>query len=357
MNTHIKFLIFNHLKSLTYVFFIILSLIIILNTLSEVEFFKNYNVNTYIPIYLALLNSLDLVFEMFPFIFLIATQVFFVNLFDDNQINIFKYSGLKNIKIIAIVSLLSLFVGILIITLFYSFSSNLKSLYLSYKNQYSSDKKYLAVVTNNGLWMKDITEEKKYIINANEIENNFLKDVSINVFDNEFNLEKILFAQKIDIKSNNWILYNSTIFKDNEKKNEEITTMFSNFDYEKINNLFSDLSSLSILELFELKKNYKRINYSTTEVDSKLQKLLSLPIYFALMTFFSSIIMFNTKKFKNTTTKIAIGLFVCVIVYYVTNFFQVLGSTEKISLTISVWFAPLVLIIINFALALNVNEK
>jgi len=35
---------------------------------------------------------------MFPFIFLIATQFFFLKLFNNDEINIFKYSGLKNIK-------------------------------------------------------------------------------------------------------------------------------------------------------------------------------------------------------------------------------------------------------------------
>ena len=357
MSTHIKFLLSHYIKSLGYVFFIIFSLVIILNTLSEIEFFKNYDVNSYIPIYLALLNSSDLVFEMFPFIFLITTQVFFTNLFVDDQINILKYSGFKNSKIITIISLLALFIGILLVTFFYSFSSNLKNLYLSYKNQYSSDNKYLAVVTKNGLWIRDAVKEESYIINAVKIKKNFIEDVTINVFNDNYDLKKIILSERIDIKSNDWLLYNSTIVEENSKEEIAIMKIFSNFDYEKINNLFSDLSSLSILELYELKKNYENINYSTTEIESKLQKLFSLPLYFALMTLLSSIIMFNTKRFKNNTIKITIGLLVCVLVYYVNSFFQVLGSTEKISLITSVWLTPLILILINCVLVLNINEK
>src|SRR5210317_1630911 len=150
INTYTKYLKLNYFKSVSYVFAVMLSLVIILNVLTEIEFFKNYNVNTYLPFYLAALNSLDLIFEMFPFIFLIATQVFFVNLFTDNQINIFKYSGLKNSRILMILCSLTFIIGILIIIFFYSFSSNLKSLYLDYKNKYTNDNKYLAVITNNG---------------------------------------------------------------------------------------------------------------------------------------------------------------------------------------------------------------
>jgi len=183
MNTYIKFLSLNYIKSIFYVFSVIFCLVIILNILSEIEFFKNTNVNSLIPIYLSFLNSFDLIFEMFPFVFLIATQVFFVNLFTDNQINIFKYSGLKNSKILMILSVITLFLGLIIITIFYSFSSNFKNLYLEYKNKYTNDNKYLAVVTNNGLWIKDIVDQNTLIVNASEIDQNFLKNVNISKFD------------------------------------------------------------------------------------------------------------------------------------------------------------------------------
>ena len=61
MNTYTKFLSLKFLQSISYVFFVIFSLVIILNVLTEVEFFKNYEVSSYLPFYLALLNSFDLI--------------------------------------------------------------------------------------------------------------------------------------------------------------------------------------------------------------------------------------------------------------------------------------------------------
>lgn len=357
MSTYIKFITLNFTKSIIYVFLVILSLVIILNILTEIEFFKNYNVNSYFPFYLATLNSLDLIFEMFPFVFLISTQIFFVSLFADNQISIFKYSGLKNSKIISILSFLSFFIGILIITLFYGLSSNLKNLYLDLKNKYSNDNKYLAVVTNNGLWIKDLVNQNKLIINATTIEGERLKKVNISEFDESFNLLRIINSENVDISSNYWILNNAIILQENETRKEDKLIIFSNFNYEKINNLFSNLSSLSILELFELRDNYKRINYSTTEIDVQLHKLISYPFYFVLMTLLSAIIMLNVKNFKSTSFKITVGLFFCVIIYYVNNLFQVLGSTGKIPLILSVWITLIILAIVNSFLTLNINEK
>ena len=357
MNTYIKFLTLNYIKAIIYVFAIMLSLVVILNILTEIEFFKNYEVNTYLPFYLAVLNSLDLIFEMFPFIFLISTQVFFVSLFTDNQINIFKYSGLKNSNIVTILGFLTFLVGILIITIFYGLSSNLKNLYLEHKNKYSSDNKYLAVVTNNGLWIKDVLDEKTLFVNASKIENNFLIDVNISEFNKNFDLLRVISSKKVNINSNNWILNEVKLIDNNNSKELDEIKLFSNFDFKKINSLFSNLSALSILELIELRTNYKKISYSTIEIDVQLLKLFSYPIYFTLMTILSSIIMFNTKKFKSNSLKITIGLFFCVVIYYMNNLFYVLGNTEKIAPMISVWITLATIFFINSILVLKINEK
>ena len=91
MKTYIKFILKTFFKSFIFVFSIIFCLVFILNILSELEFFKNIKVTTLFPLYISFLNSPSLIFEMFPFIFLISTQVFFINLFTDNQIQVFNY--------------------------------------------------------------------------------------------------------------------------------------------------------------------------------------------------------------------------------------------------------------------------
>ena len=357
MKTYLKFLINIYIKSFLTIFSIILSLVIILNVLSEVEFFKDQNVNSFFPFYVSLLNSSDLIFEMFPFIFLLTTQYFFINLFNDNQIQIFKYSGLKNSKILTIISGTCFMLGILIITLFYSLSSNLKNIYLEIKNEYSTDNKYLAVITNNGLWIKDFVGKEIRLVNASKIDQNFLIDVIISEFEENFVLKRNIKSNKIDIKDYGWIIYNPKIYIDSNTDTKDLEIINSNFNYQRIQNLFSNLSSLSLIELINLRNNYKQINYSTTEVDLQLQKLISFPLYFTLMTILAAILMFNTKQIRSIAFKITIGLFLCVMVYYINNFFYVLGDTGKIPLVASVWVPLFILLLINTRFILNINEK
>jgi len=345
------------MTALINIFLIFFSLVFILNLLTELEFFKEIEVSSFYPLYLSLINTPMFVFEMFPFIFLISTQVFFNNLFDNNEMNILKYSGLKNSKIFSILSITTFLLGILIVFIFYNFSSNLKYFYLGLKSNYTTNDQYLAVITKNGLWIKDTNDNKTLMINAAKIDKNELQNAFISEFNSNYEIIRNIKSNKIDITKKEWVIKNAEIFIENNKIDEEKLYIKTNYDYEIIQNLFSNMSSLSVFELLEMRTNYKKLNYSLTEVDLQLIKLISYPIFFVLMVVFSGIIMMNTKSFKSKNLKITIGLFFSVIIYYINNFFYVLGNTEKISILTAITLPLLVFALINLILLKNLNVK
>ena len=357
MKTYINFISSIFLRSFAFVFLIILSLVFIINLLTELEFFKDLDVSLFFTIYLSLINSPSMIFEIFPFIFLISTQLFFINLFRDNQIQIFKYSGLKNSKILFIISTITFLVGIFIITIFYNISSNLKNLYLEVKSNYTKDGKYLAVINQNGLWIRDKIENKILIVNASKVDKNFLINSFITEFDRNYEVIRNIKSERIDIKDNTWIVNDAEIFEKNVRTINDKILINSNFNYDRINSLFSNLSSLSLFELMDLKKNYQSLNYSTIDINLQIQKIISYPIYLILMTIFSAIIMLNSKRYKSSTLKLSLGLFFCVIIYYFNNLFNVLGSTEKINYFLSIWIPLLSLTFLTSLMTYNVNEK
>lgn len=357
MKTYTKLLIKNFFSSLFFVTAIIFSLVFILNLLSELEFFKDINVNSYFIISLSLLNSPDMIFQMFPFIFLITTQLFFIKLFENNEIEILKYSGLKNTNILITLSILSLLAGITIIMVFYNFSSNLKNYYLKLKSPYADDGKYLAVITNNGLWIKDEIDNKIIITNSIEVDNNLLINNFITEFNKDYEIIRNFKTNKIDILDKEWILYNAEIYQDNIAVEQKTIKLKTNFDFKRVSSLYSNLSSLTIFELYELRENYRKLNYSLTEINLQFLKLFSYPLFLFLIAIFSSLIMFRVKKYDNSTFKIILGLFFSVIIYYTNNFFYVLASTEKLPLLISIFVPIFGLTFINGLMFNNINEK
>ena len=357
MKTYIKFLLNLFFISFLKVFLVFSALIIITNIFEQIEFFKKLDVHFIFPIMLSFLNSPSIIFEILPFVFLISTQFFFIKLIENNEMQIFKYFGLDNHKIIKIISLFSFVFGIILIIFFYNFSSVLKNYYLGIKNSYTNDDKYLAVITENGLWIKDEINQKINIINASKVDKEFLIDVSIAQFNKNYDYVRMIESSKIDISSYNWQVLTPSVTENNITKVLDELELQSNFDLEKINSLFSNLSSLTIIELLNLRKSYKLLNYSLIEIDSHLHKIASYPFYLTLITILSAIMMFNIGFQKNSIFKIILGILLSVIIYYVNYFFNVLGANEKIPLVLSIWFPLIILSIINFFFMVRLNEK
>ena len=339
-------------------FFVFLSLAFILNIFEEINFFKDLKVSITIPIFLTFLNIPSILFDIFPFIFLIAAQFAFIKLMDQNEIIVLKNFGLDNFSIIKILSLLSFFIGLIIITIYYNFSSSLKYSYLNLKNSYAKDNKYLAVITENGIWIKDEIGENINIINANRFNNKKLYDVDIIQFDKNFNYKKNIISKEILINNRLWLITNAQI--SNLKGQLQNITNFdfeTNLNYIDVNSLFSNLSSLNIFELNELRKKYENINYSSTEVNSAIQKLISFPFYLTIMTVLSATIMINIKHNKSKIFHLIFGILISVIIYYLSFFFEELGKNEQIPVGISIWIPLIIIMLISTISLVRINEK
>ena len=298
------------------------------------------------------LNVFNVVF------FLISSQFFFLELIDKNELEFLKVHGLNNIKIIQILSSTSIILGIFLILLFYQFSSQLKFLYFDLKNDYSKDDKYLAVITENGLWIKDELGDKKYVINASKINGNYLENVSIAEFDLNFKLIKMIESNKVDVSSKEWNIFKPTISINNSTKIlQNDISIFTHFDLKKINSMFRNLSSLNILELNKLKRDYEDLGYSTFEITSHLNRLYSFPVYLSIMSVFSAIIMLNIKRNKPMIYHIISGVLLSVIIYYFYYLFNLLGQNGKIPLLASTWLPLLLLMIFILIGLVRINEK
>jgi len=112
-----------------------------------------------------------------------------------------------------------------------------------------------------------------------------------------------------------------------------------------------------VKNLEKLKKDYKSLGYSTSEVETYLHKLYSIPIYLAIMTSIASILMFNIKYNKSKTFNIIIGILLSVSIYYINYFFNLLGTNEKIPTITSIWLPNLILFLFCIIGLINVNEK
>ena len=353
-----KLIITSFLKITLTVSLIFLLLVFILNIFEEVTFFKDLNIGLYKPLLLTALNTPSILYEIFPFVILISTQFLFIRLIENNELYLIRSYGINNLKILGIVTIVAFFLGIFLILVFYNMSSKLKFLYFEIKNEFTKDNKYLAVITENGIWIKDEMNNKINLIHAQGIDKSFLIDVNITQFDQDYNLLKSIDSKKINIEKKNWNLEKNLVRSNNFESEEiEQINFQSNFDINKINTLFENLSSLTIWELKNLEDDFKSIGYSTIEIKIHNQKIISYPLFITLMALVSGIIMLNIRINKSKIFYILIGILLSVTIYYVNYFSNLLGENEKIPMYISVWIPLFFISIISLIGLVRINEK
>ena len=353
-----RYIINNFLIKFINITLIFFSLTVILGILEEISFFKNLNKNILYPYFLTFLNAPITLFEIFPFIFLLTTQFLFYDLFKREELNLLKKNGLNNLKIIKILFLLSIVIGIFNILVYYNFASKLKFHYSNIKNNFSNDNKYLAMVTESGLWIKDEIDNKILIIKSNYVKESFLSKTIINEFNSDFELLRTIQSEKVDIKKNDWIIYAPEITENNiTKKREDLIILSTNFNENIINNLFDNISTLDLAKLFDLKKDYDKLGYSSDEIVIHLLKLFTTPLFYGILTILSAIIMFNFTRDKSLIFHIIIGILMSVLIYYMNFIFNSLGSNGKIPIFLSIFFPLMIVSLISIIGLININEK
>ena len=358
IKTYQQYLIKSLLKNIFLISCIFLILSFLLNIIEEIRFFKNLDLGISYSFLLTFLNVPSIVYEIFPFIFLISTQMFFVNLFEKEELIVLKKHGLDNLVLIKILITTSLVCGILIVSLFYTISAQMKHSYLSFKNKFTNDNKYLAVVNENGLWIKDEVDNSINIINAEIFENDTLKKLIITQMDKDFNIVKTIIGKSANIQKNTWKIKNVEVHETEKSKANYNQILFkTNFNKEKLNNIFSNLTSLTFFELLSMSKDYSQLGYSTLEINSHLHKLYSFPIYLMIMSLVGGILMLNIKYNKSKIVNITIGIILSVIIYYLNYFINLLGTNEKIPTILSIWLPHLILFLFCLTFLIRINEN
>ena len=357
MKIYKKHIINDFLKLLLIISSIFFVLVLLLNLFEELNFFKDTNQSLYYPLLLNILNAPSILVNIFPFIFLISTQFLLINLIEKNELIILKNFGIDNFRLIAIISIVSFIASLFLIIFFYNFSAKLKHFYLDIKNDFATDNKYLAVITENGIWIKDEINNNKIIINAKLIEGNILKEVVITKFDNNFLPKEYIYGEIVDIKKKIWIIEKAIIIENNVRKIKNDFLFESNFNSEKINTLFSNLTSLTIWELFNLRDEYASVGYSVNEINLHLQKIYSFPVYLTILTIFASVLMLNVPFNKPKFFYLLMGIFLSVLIFYINHFSSLLGENNKLPITLSVWLPHVIVSILTGIGMVRINEK
>ena len=356
-----QYLLYGYFKRIFKVILIFYCFGLILNLFEEIEFFKNLGESILIPITLTALFIPSLIIKMLPFIIFISSLWFLLDLRNSKDLLTLKVFGYSNFRIFFILALTSFLFGWIILFTINPLTSTMVKYYEKTKSEYSKDIDHLVSINKNGLWTKENLNTGHRIISAEEIKNNVLKEITIFDLDKDYNLVQKIYSKNADISKNKWDLNEVLIIKFNngivQEDYKDKYSIFSKYDDEKINSLFSNFDTMSFLDLILNYQDLQNKGYNKSYLDQNLNSLLSLPFFLFMMTALASILTMNTLKQSNNFAFIVAGIIACVAIYYFKDLSLALGKTDRVSLSLAAWIPVAVLGLFGSIGILQINEK
>ena len=358
-----QYIIKEYIKSLLVVITVMLSIIILINLLDEFNFFKSKKDLKFIFfIIFTILKIPNVLISLFPFIILFGGIVFYLKIYNHNEVISLRVMGYSNIQIILIPALTSFVIGYLIIFLIVPFSSSMVKYYEELRSQYNETKN-LVFVNETGIWVIDKNEKEKNIIRIEKINKEFsnINQLTIYNYDLSNNFIKRIDASEAIIKDKNWQLNKVHIIAANKKNNKEnyLTNYnyISNININELKNVYKNTDTVSLLDINKEMLILEDKGYSTLDLRIRYQKLISLPIYLLAMSILSGLMIINLGKTSNYLKYGTFGVLISIIIYFLNDLSITIAKSGIISVDFSVWIPIFLIILINLVGITQVNAK
>ena len=332
----------------------------IMNIFEEINFFKDFSVSITTPIILSLLFVPSLLNYFFPFVILLSGIWFFLKIKKTDEITSMNVSGMSNLSVIIVPSILSIILGIFFVTALNPITSLLVKKYEAVKGNYEKEQDYLATVTVNGIWIKERGLKANYMIRASHLEKENLMGVTIYEFDKDNNFTRRIEADSANITSLKWVLKNIKVINSEgimSTKPIKDPFYFSMYDIKKIKSLYSNLDTISFWDLEHEINLLKQRGYSTREMQVKLHRSLAFPFFLLSMVLLSSVFTLGTTFKENNWTYVFLTITASVVIFFFNDFSAALGKTDKLPIELSVWMPIAIIFIFSFVGIIHANQK
>jgi len=358
-----RYIINEYIKSLFVVIAVMLSIILLINLLEEFNFFKSKKDLKFIFfIIFTILKIPNVLINLFPFIVLFGGIVFYLKIYNHNEVISLRVMGYSNIQIILIPALTSFVIGYIIVFLIVPFSSSMLRYYESLRSEYNETKN-LVFVNETGIWILDKNEKEKNIIRIDKISKDFSVVSQITIYNYDFsnNFIKRIDATEGLIKDKNWQLNKVQIISSDKKSNKE--NYLNNYNYtsniniSELKNVYKNTDTTSLLDINKEMLILEDKGYSTTDLRIRYQKLISFPIYLLAMSILSGLMIINLGKTSNYLKYGSYGVILSVMIYFLNDLSITIAKSGIISVDFSVWIPIFLIILINLVGITQVNAK
>ncbi|MDI9313644.1 MAG: LptF/LptG family permease [Hydrotalea sp.] len=334
-------------------------------------FVENINQGFYAGVIASLFNSLDLFANFLPFVFILATILFFSDLQEKSELTAARVLAFSPWRVVAPALSFSLLFGI-----FYIFAFSPVTAWVHQRWKNIDDPKPTATVEliDKEFWLKEKFPTGIFANSIDEDVKNFdgsiiihgfsvigkerkLKDAQFFLIGDDGNIKMIFLAKEALLNNNQWEMTNVTRYKPGQPViNVPSKTIPSQLNTQSIKDLLLRPEDLSIYKLSNYLEEVENLGFSTYPYDIYFNRLVSLPFVFMAMTLLAAGFSF---QYKSRGQRIQTTLVAIILGFFIHFFFEIMRAfiiSQELPAFLTAWLPTMMILLLSLALFLHREE-
>ncbi len=308
---------------------------------------------------LAILHLPYMVQEIIPYAVLFGSMLCINKLSNTQELIIIRSTGLSLWQIFLPGTLISIFIGIFIISIFNPLISATQTKLQKIEAENFGASLSSLSVSGSGFWLRQAINNGTDVIYARNLEAKEmrLKNVTVFRFDKENNITMRLDSDTAELKDGFWYLLDANI-TDNSgvSSKQNFINLPTSLTKSQIQEGFSSPETMSIWTLIPFIKMLQKAGFSAKNHRLHLHMLVSLPILLAGMTLLGCSINIRKPKGTRGGLRFLLGISLGFALFYLMTIIEALGLSSKVNIAVAAWLPSIIPFLLGISLLIHMEE-
>lgn len=308
---------------------------------------------------MGLLKLPDIGQIVLPFAVLFSALYTFWFLARRHELVIVRAAGLSVWQFLGPIVGVALLIGVFHMTVINPIGAMLVSRYQAMEAQYLQAKENTVSVGEQGLWLRQKTEEGGIILHAERVKMPEWKLSGVTTF---FFSKKGDFVRRADsqtaiLEPGNWTFLNVTVNEAGRppKKipSEHLATDLTVMEIEES---FSTPEQTPFWTLPAYIRTMEATGFDSRKLRIHYQSLLAQPLLFAAMVILAATVSLRVARFQPVALMIGGGVVIGFLMFFASSFLKALGASDQIPVLLAAWFPPLIALSLGISVILTTED-
>lgn len=314
---------------------------------------------------MTLLHTPESLYQMLPLVVILTTIALFLGLARSSELVVARATGRSGLAALIAPVLASLVLGLFMVAMINPIVAATSERYDQLRDFHESGGTATLSIGQNGLWLRQGGEDGQTVIHAKRAsaDASVLYDVQFNDFAPDGPPVRRILADRAELHSDGWHLFNSKIWPLNGDANPERDSELhetyvvpSTLTRDSILDSFGKVASIPIWELPAFIGQLEDAGFSSRRHSVWLHMELARPLFLVAMVLVGAAFTMRPVRSGKIGISVLSAILLGFALYYIRNFAQIMGESGQIPVLLAAWAPPVASVLLALGVILHMED-